>query len=48
MRGHAPGGIGGHEWFGEVIKGAGADRDDIHGFFDMLDLDDYVSFGGKA
>ena len=45
---HAPGGAPGHEWFGEVIKAGAADRDDIHGFFDLLDLDDYVSFGGKG
>ncbi len=48
LRGRAPGGAGGHEWFGELIKAQGAARDDIHGFFDLLELDDYVSFGGKA
>jgi hypothetical protein len=47
LRTHAPGGTQGHEWFGEVIKGAAVERDDIFGFFDLLDLDDYVSFGGK-
>ena len=32
---------------GRSIKAAGPERDDIFGFFDLLDLDDYVSFGGK-
>jgi hypothetical protein len=44
---HCPGGSGGHEWFGEVIKAQAADRDDIQGFFDLPDLDDYATFGGK-
>ena len=37
-----------HEWFAEMIKGNAADREDITTFFDLLDLDDYVSFGGKG
>ena len=45
---HGAGGSGGHEWFGEVIKAQAVDRDDIQSFFDLLDMDDYVSFGGKA
>jgi hypothetical protein len=48
MRTHAPGAAQGHGWFSEVITGAAAGRDDIFGFFDLLDLDDYVSFGGKG
>jgi hypothetical protein len=48
MRTHAPGGPQGHGWFSEAIKASAADRDDIFGFFDLLDLDDFVSFGGKA
>jgi hypothetical protein len=48
MRTHAPGGNEGHEWFASVIKAANEDRDDVYGFFDLLDMDDYVSFGGKA
>jgi hypothetical protein len=48
MRTHAPGRSGGHEWFGEVIKASASERDDVFGFFDLLDLDDYVTFGGKA
>jgi hypothetical protein len=45
---HGPAGAGGHEWMGESIKAAAGDRDDIRSFADLLDLDDYVSFGGKG
>lgn len=45
---HGPGGVGGHEWIAETIKVAAGDRDDIRSFADLLDLDDYVSFGGKG
>jgi hypothetical protein len=48
MSKHAPGGAPGHEWFGEVIKAGSSERDDINGFFDLLDFDDFVSFGGKG
>jgi len=48
MRTVAPGRSPGHEWFSEVIKASAPDRDDIFGFFDLLDMDDYVSFGGKG
>jgi len=48
MRTHAPGKTEGHAWFSEVIKPVAAGRDDVFGFFDLLDLDDYVSFGGKG
>ena len=37
-----------HEWFAEMIKGNAAEREDITTFFDLLDLDDYVSYGGKG
>lgn len=37
-----------HEWFAEMIKGNAPDREDIGTFFDLLDLDDYVSYGGKG
>jgi hypothetical protein len=47
MRGHAPGAAAGHEWISGVIKRNAAGRDDIYGFFDLLDMDDYVTFGGK-
>jgi len=45
---HGPGGSGGHEWMASVITAGAADRDDIRSFADLLDLDDYVSFGGKG
>jgi hypothetical protein len=45
---HAPGGAEGHAWISGVIKDAAKSRDDVFGFFDLLDLDDYVSFGGQA
>jgi hypothetical protein len=48
MRTNAPGGSPGHEWIAEVIKANASERDDIYGFFDLLDMDDYVSFGGKG
>lgn len=47
MSGNGAGGSGGHEWFGESIKASGPDHDDIQTFFDLLDLDDYVSYGGR-
>jgi hypothetical protein len=45
---HGPAGAGGHEWIAESIKANAGDRDDIRSFADMLDLDDYVSFGGRG
>lgn len=45
---HGPGGAGGHEWMAETIRADAGDRDDIRSFADLLDLDDYVSFGGKG
>ena len=43
-----PGGEQGHEWIASVIKGHGSERDDIRSFADLLDFDDYLSYGGKA
>ena len=48
LDGHGPGGAGGHEWVAEVIKANGPERDDIRSFADLLDFDDYVSFGGRG
>jgi len=45
---HGPGGAGGHEWMAERIKANAGDRDDVRSFADLLDLDDYVSYGGKG
>jgi len=36
------------EFFNGLHKQAGPQREDIATWFDLLDLDDYVSFGGKA
>ena len=36
------------EFFNELHKQCGPERSDIATWFDALDLDDYVSFGGKA
>lgn len=35
-------------YFNELHKKAGVERSDIVSWADLLDLDDYVSFGGKA
>ena len=36
------------EFFNGLHKGAGEKREDIATWADVLDLDDYVTFGGKA
>lgn len=36
------------EFFTGLLKEYGPERTDIYGWFELLDLDDYVSFGGKA
>jgi hypothetical protein len=33
---------------GEIAKGGGAAREDIASWFDYIDFDDHVTFGGKA
>ena len=39
----------GREFFNELVAAAKAgQREDIRGWFDLLDVDDYVSFGGKS
>lgn len=44
----APGALDSREFFNQLHKNAGPDREDISTWFDLLDLDDFVSFGGKA
>jgi hypothetical protein len=44
----APDNPGSREHFNELHKNAGPKRTDIVSWFDVLDLDDYVSFGGKG
>ena len=36
------------EWFQALHREIGSLREDIASWSDLLDLDDYVSFGGKA
>lgn len=36
------------EFFNKLHKESASKRTDIVGWFDLLDVDDYVSFGGKA
>jgi len=43
-----PGSADSLAWFGGVFKEAAPNREDIRNFADLIDLDDYVSFGGKA
>lgn len=45
---HGPGGAPGHEWAASVIQGHQSERTDIRSFADLLDFDDYLSYGGKA
>ena len=36
------------EYFNELHKAGATKRTDINSWFDVLDMDDFVSFGGKA
>jgi hypothetical protein len=38
----------GRQFFNETLQKIAPDRDDVATWFDMLDLDDFVSFGGAA
>ena len=44
----SPSDIESREHYNESIKKLAPDRDDLTTWFDLLDLDDYVSFGGAA
>jgi hypothetical protein len=44
----APGDMETREYLNGLQAKAGPKREDVFTFFDLLDLDDYVSFGGKA
>lgn len=44
----APDNPGSREHFNDIHKKAGPKRSDIVTWFDVLDLDDYVTFGGRA
>jgi hypothetical protein len=43
----APGDPETRDYFNDMCKKAAPHREDIYSFFDMLDMDDYASFGGK-
>jgi hypothetical protein len=45
---NGPGSADMHTWIAGRITETAPGREDIRTFFDLLDLDDYVSFGGKA
>lgn len=42
-----PGDVEMREYFHELHKKSAPQREDIHTWFDLLDVDDFVSFGGK-
>jgi hypothetical protein len=44
----APADVETRRYFNEQVSKIAPKREDIATFFDWLDLDDYVSFGGKA
>ena len=48
QEGRAPDNTEGREYFNNIHKQSGPNREDIATWADLLDLDDYVSFGGKA
>ncbi len=48
LEARAPGDADRHAGFAEDIKEMAPGRDDIRTFFDRLELDDFVSFGGPA
>ena len=48
MESRCPGGAEGHGRFQEIISKLAPERMDIATFFERLDLDDYVSFGGRG
>lgn len=48
MEARAPGDAESHRIFAENLQKLAPDREDIATWFDLLDLDDYVSFGGRA
>ena len=43
-----PSDVESREFFTDLHKQAGAGREDISTWFDLLDLDDHVSYGGQA
>ncbi|MDR2462549.1 MAG: DUF5069 domain-containing protein [Verrucomicrobiales bacterium] len=48
MDNHTPGTIAFREHLNATLAAKNTERDDIRTLFDLLDLDDHTSFGGKA
>ena len=48
MEDRVPTDTGSREFFHEAHKAVAGQREDIGTWFDLLDLDDYTSFGGKV
>jgi hypothetical protein len=48
FEGRTPGGVEGREFFNQIHQKNAPHRDDIGTWFDWLELDDFVTFGGKA
>jgi hypothetical protein len=48
LAGHAPADTEMHAWFSGEIARLAPGRDDLRTYFDLLDLDDFVSFGGRG
>ena len=46
--GRGPSSVEQRQWFQELHQQIGPKREDIASWSELLDLDDYVSFGGKA
>jgi hypothetical protein len=44
----APSDLESREYFNKMQKAAAPDREDIATWFDVLDVDDHVTFGGRA
>jgi hypothetical protein len=44
---HGPAGHAGFGWFSGEMRRMAPDRTELRTFSDLLDLDDYVTFGGK-
>lgn len=47
MEQRSPGDSESRDYFSKLHNQAAPDREDIQTWFDLLDLDDYVTFGGK-
>ncbi|HTB62213.1 MAG TPA: DUF5069 domain-containing protein [Opitutales bacterium] len=48
MEGRAPSSVDSRGYFNETVKKCAPKREDISTWFEMLDVDDYTTFGGQA